>query len=81
MIAVLRAILLDGVICQVDEIIVKVLGIHGVGLTRSAKIPLPKEVNVHVLSQCHPDTNVKLTLVDKQRFLYVLLDDEGLRSD
>ena len=76
--AVLGALYLDRVIGQVHKVIVQVLCIHRVGLTRGAQIAFFEEVNIHVLSESHPDTNVKFPLVHKQRPFDILLNDKGL---
>ena len=81
MASVLRAVLLDRIIGQVDEIIVEVLSVHRVGLARRPQVALTEEVHVHILSQGHPDSYVELALVDEKGPLNVLLNDEGLRFD
>ena len=81
MASVLRAVLLDRIIGQVDEIIVEVLRVHRVGLARRPQVALTEEVHVHIQCQGHPDSDVELALVYEKRPLNVLLNDEGLRFD
>ena len=78
MASVLRAVLLNRIIGQVDEVIVQILRVHRVGLTRRPQVALSEEVHVHILSQRHPDSDVELALVDEEGPLDVLLYDEGL---
>ena len=81
MASILWTILLHCIISQVNEVIVEVLGVHGVGLARGAQVALSEEVDVHVLGEGDPDPDVKLSFVDQQGPLNILLYDEGLRAD
>jgi len=64
MLAVVRTVLLDSIISQVDEVIVQILRRHRVRLRRGPQIPLLEEEDVQVVSQSYPDSNIKLSLVD-----------------
>ena len=46
-----------------NEVIIEVLGIHGVRLAGGAQVALSEEVDVHVLGEGDPDPNVKLSFV------------------
>ena len=81
MASILWTILLHSVVCQVNEVIVEVLSVHGVGLAGGAQVALSEEVDVHVLGESDPDPDVKLSFVDQQGPLDILLYDEGLRAD
>ena len=59
-----------------DEVVVEVLRVHIVGLAARAEVALPKEVNVHLLRERDPHSNVKLAVVHEERPLDVFLDDE-----
>lgn len=72
---VVGGILLDGIVGEVDEVVIDVLG--GEGLCGSADVPLLEEVNVHGFGQQGPDANVELTVVYQEGLLDVFLDDEG----
>ena len=63
MASILWTVLLHRIICQVNEVIVEVLGVHGVGLAGGAQVALSEEVDVHVLCQGDPDSDVKLSFV------------------
>jgi hypothetical protein len=81
MLAVVRTVLLDSIISQVDEVVVQILCRHRVWLRRGPQIPLFEEVHIQVLSQSHPDSNIELSLVDQEWSLNILLNDEGLGAD
>lgn len=74
---VVGGILLDGVIGEVDEVIVDVLG--GEGLCGGADVALLEEVDVHGFGQQGPDADVELSVVYQEGLLDVFLDDEGTR--
>ena len=63
MASILWTILLYSIISQVNEVIVEILSIHGVGLAGGAQVALSEEVDVHVLGQGDPDPDVKLSFV------------------
>ena len=81
MASIFGTILLNRVISQVNEVIVEVSSIHGVGLAGGAQVALSEEVDVHVLGEGDPDPDIKLSFVDQQGPLNILLYDEGLRAD
>ena len=78
MAAVLRTVLLDGIICQMDKVIVQILRAHGIRLARCPQIAFSEKVHVHVLGESDPDPDVKFSLVDEKGPLDVFLDDESL---
>ena len=51
--------------------------VQGEGLARGADISLSTEVHFSILGDKHPHSDVKLTSVDQEGSLNVLLDDEG----
>ena len=73
--------LLHSVVGQVDESVVDVLQIDPVLRRRSSQVPLFKEEQVVILVKEDPDTDIKLSLVDQERPLDVLLYDEGVVFD
>ena len=70
-------VLLDGIVCEMDEVIVESGSISVVGHRRCAKVAFSEEEDIHVLVEEHPHSDVKLALVDETWSLDVLLDDEG----
>ena len=81
MVAVVRTVLLDCIIGQVDVVVVEVLCIHVVRCGACAQIALLEEVDIHFVSEADPHPNIKLSLIHEQRPLYILLNDKGLRTD
>ena len=77
MLAIVFALLLDSIICQMNEVIIELRRVDAVRLARCADVALLEEVDVHILREEHPDTDVKLPLVDEKGPFDVLLDDEG----
>ena len=75
--AVVGGMLLDGVVGEVDEVVVDVLG--GEGLGGGADVALAEEVDVHRFGQQRPHADVELPAVYQERPLHVLLDDERTR--
>lgn len=77
--------LLDGVIGQMDERLVYGLLAQGERVAAGADVAFAEQIASLVLQVAtiyqHPETDVELPLVDKQRPLYVFLDDEDLRLD
>ena len=73
--------LLHSVVGQVDESVVDVLQIDPVLRRRSSQVPLFEEEQVVILVKEDPDTDIKLSLVDQERPLDVLLYDEGVVFD
>lgn len=75
--AVVGGVLLDGVVGEVDEVVVDVVG--GEGLGRGADVALLEEVDVHRFRQQRPHADVELPVVYQERLLNVLLDHERTR--
>ena len=65
MLAIVFAMFLDSIICQVNEVIVQFGGIHTVGLAWCPDITFSEEKNLELMTQEHPYPNVKLALIDK----------------
>ena len=63
MLTIVLALLLDGIVGKMDEIIVKFGGIHAVWLTRGSDVAFLEEVDVQILAQEDPDADVKLALI------------------
>ena len=77
MLAIVFALLLDSIISQMNEVIIELGRVDAVRLARCADIALLEEVDVHIMREEHPDTDVELPLVDQKGSFDVLLDDEG----
>ena len=81
MATVLWAVLLYGIICKVDEVVVKVGRIHRVWLTRCSQIPLAEEEHISLVRHRHPNPYVEFAWVYQQWTLDILLYYESLRAD
>jgi len=77
MLAVSRALPLNGVVGQVDVVVLQVALVSGVGGTRSPEVSFFEEITVHFMRQDYPDSNIKLATVDQGRLFYVLLNYKG----
>lgn len=71
---ILIAILLDGIIRQVDVDVAQVLRV--ILLARCTDITLFEEVELEVVSHQCPNTHIKFTVVYQKGTLYVLLHDK-----
>ena len=63
------------------ELIVDVLVIDRVVGARQPQVALWEEVNILLLSKQHPHSDVEFALVNQQRLLDILLDDETIKFD
>lgn len=64
MVSVVFSMLLNSIVCQVDKCIVDVLQVDSEFSGRCPKVPFFEEVQVLVLSENDPHSDVKLSLVD-----------------
>ena len=63
------------------EGIVHVFQVDSIRGPAHTQIAFREEIQVGVVGQQHPDSNVKLPLVDEERAFDILLDDEGVKLD
>jgi hypothetical protein len=66
---------LNGVVGEVDEVVVDILGRKGLG--RGADVCLFEKVNGEVIGQQDPRSDVELAVVDQERSFDVFLDHKG----
>ena len=77
-VTVVLCVLLHSIVCEVNEGIVDVLKVDAKLCRRRPQVALFEEEELVFVGQQDPDTDVELALVDQQRLLDVLLDDEGV---
>ena len=70
---------LDCVVGQMDNKVIKLVKI--VLLARHANVALLKVEAFVVGGDHHPETDIELPLIDKQRPLYILLEHENITLD
>ena len=80
-VTVILGMLLHRIVGQVHKSIVDVLQVDAELRAGGAKVALPEKEELVVLIEQHPHPNVKLALVDEQRSLDVLLNDERVMLD
>lgn len=76
--AVAGRVLLDGIVGQMDEIVVDVIELELLG--RCADVPLLKEVKVVVLRQQCPHSDIELPFLNQEWPLDILLNHERARA-
>ena len=62
-IPIIWTVFLDGIVGQMHEVVVKAGRTQVKRCAGGAQVSLLKEIDVHVVSECHPHANVKLALV------------------
>ena len=72
---------LDSVVGQVDSCIVHVLEVNAVLASRGPDVAFAEVVEVVVLVEEHPDSDVELPLANQQRPFNVFLNNEGIMLD
>jgi len=79
--AIVLGVLLNGIISQVNVLIVDVLQVHLELRGRRSQVALFEDVELMVLVDEDPHADVKLTIVQQERPLNVFLDDKRIVLD
>lgn len=74
-------LLLDGVISQMNRSVIDVVKVDTEFATRRAYVTFLKEVQVLILVEQNPDSDVEFAVADQKRTLDILLDDEVVVFD
>ena len=80
-VSVIFSMLLNSIVCQVDKCIVDVLQVDSKFSGRRPKVPFFEEVQILVLSENDPHSDVEFSFVDQQGSFNVFLDDERIVLD
>jgi len=80
-VSVIFSMLLNSIVCQVDKCIVDVLQVDSKFSGRRPKVPFFEEVQILVLRENNPHSDVEFSFVDQQGSFNVLLDDKRIVLD
>ena len=79
--SIVLRVLLDRIISQMHILIIRVVRVDVELRGGGAQVPFREKVQRGIIIEEYPDAYVKLSLIDKERFLYVFLQDKAIVLD
>ena len=77
-VAILLAVLLNGIVGQVSEHVVWILRVYVIGHAGCSQVALLEQINFAIKVPKNPTPNVKFSAVNQKRSLNILLENERI---